>query len=255
MISKELRTRLKFHRNENFLPTQADGDMGDTANRIGALYSCLAALNEPYDDMYTETSAGLRETLIFLTWGLFPGRYRRGYAPGRWFNNPDNMTRDQMVPLECAMALTKNFKIARKHLAKRLMRCLFHFSTQNDGDDAGPLKYKFPDPPTFTELAVLVRACNFWLLYPLLMILDLFVLIDVLLSFKFASKDSDNTLLPQLLTCTLKMPTPVAWLIRHFYAKRDVVDKLKVYHAEGPGLNGFEALGELMVLAYEKVFK
>lgn len=256
MISPELREKLRFHRNEAGLPTQANGDMGDTANRIGALYSCMAAMNEPFDDQFNTMDTGLRKTLSVLCTDLPAGRYRRGYAPGRWFNNPDNMTRDQMVPLECAMALCGEKDLAREHLKLRLPRFLFHFSTQNDGADAGPLVHKLADPCTPTELAVLIRAARLYVLYPLLLVLDLFVLLDVLLSFKTASKDSDNTLLPQVLATVKVMKTPLAPLIRLTYSKRtDVANKLRVYHAEGPSLNGFEALGEIMVLAYKEIFK
>jgi hypothetical protein len=256
---------IKHYRSDQGIIVQRDGDQGDSLNRIGVYYSALAALNVTFDDLLTSPSAGLAWTEYRLSQGLKFGRFRRGNAKqingkDRWFNNPDNVTRDQMVTFEAALALNNQISIARAHFWQRAKRLFFHFSTQNDGADAGPVKHKLPDICTPSEFGTLVRATKYKSLYWILPLTDLFLYIDVAFSRSLSERslyDADNQLLPQVLAA-LNEPTFVTEFIRRKYATTDAAARLRAYYSEqleADGMthkNGIEPLGELAVLAFER---
>ena len=244
--------------------TQADGDKGDTLNRLGVYYSALYALGALRDDRAQPLSVGLIRSYFSLQAGptiIEFGRFRRGNSANRWFNNPNNVTRDQMVPVEASMALSRDTELARAHFWKRAKRLFFHFSTQNDGQDAGPLKYKLPDLCTPSEFGTLIRATRYKLLYFLLPVTDLFLWLDVKYSRSVSERslyDADNQLLPQVLAA-LDQPTFVTEFVRRTYAQTDAATRLRSYYSESeyadsPGKyrNGIEPLGELAALAFER---
>lgn len=237
--------------------TQADGDKGDTLNRIGAYYSALYALGVMRDDTQQVKNVGLIATLNTLTNSptMLPfGRFRRGNSVARWFNNSDNVTRDQMVPIEAALALSSDTELARAHFWARAKRLFFHFSTQNDGQDAGPLVIKLPDICTPSEFGTLVRATRYKWLYWILPITDLFLWLDVGYSRSLNERslyDSDNQLVPQVLAA-LDQPTFVTEFVRRTYAQTDAATRIRDYYSEASGRNGIAPLGELLAISFEK---
>jgi hypothetical protein len=250
---QQLVLQIKNYRSDGII-VQRDKDQGDSLNRIGVYYSTLAALGVTFDDQFTTPSAGLAWTEFKLTDGLNFGRFRRGVGQSRWFSNPDNVTRDQMVPMEAALALNGQKTIARAHFWKRASRLFFHFSTQNDGADAGPLKFKLPDVCTPSEFGTLIRATKYKWLYWLLPVTDLFLYIDVVYSRSLNERslyDADNQLLPQVLAA-LNEPTFVTEYVRKAYAVTDAAARLRSYYSESDGRNGIEPLGELAALAFER---
>jgi hypothetical protein len=238
--------------------SQRDGDQGDSLNRTGVYHSVLAALGTETDDM--GRSLGLNADLFALQ-GSSVGRFRRGNDSTRWFYNENNVTRDQMTTVEAALALTENTQIARKHFWKRAARLFFHFSTQNDGADAGPLKHKMPDLPTPDEMGNLIRATRYKFLYFLLPLTDLWLLGMVKYGRSLNERslyDADNQLLPTVLAA-LDQPTFVTEYARRAYAQTDAASRLRSYYSEAeysdsPGKykNGIEPLGELAALAFER---
>ncbi len=243
--------QMSFYRNNGVI-TQADGDQGDTLNRTGVYYSVLTALGLK-DDRGCSTYYGCRLDLDLLS-GSVDGRFRRGNDATRWFYNEDNVTRDQMVTVEAAMALTDMRFAARAHFWLRARRLFTHFSTQNDGADAGPLKYKLPDICTPSEFGTLIRATKYKALYFLLPITDLFLLIDVKYSRSLNERslyDADNQLLPQVLAA-LNEPSFMTETVRRAYAVTDAASRLRSYYSELDGRNGIEPLGELAALAFER---
>ena len=229
---------IKNYRDAYQMIAQRDMDGGDSANRIGVYYTCLAALNAPTDDMGMNVRVGFQITTSRLTKGLEYGRFRRHPDHTRWYYNENNTTRDQMAPLEAAMALNKDTKLARAHFWKRAKRLFFHFSTQNDGADAGPLKHKLPDPPTFSELGTLIRATRYKALYFLLPLTDLNLLIDVKFGRSLNERaiwDTDNQLLPQILAM-LNQPTFLSETVRRAYAQTDAAARLRNYYRESNGM-------------------
>lgn len=242
---------------------QRDRDKGDSLNRVGVYYSTLLALGATIDDQgIAPPESGLVATLMNMTEGLPFGRFRRGLsATERWFNNPDNVTRDQMVPIEAALALANKRHLARAHFWLRARRFFFHFSTQDGGADGGPLRYKLPDVCTPSEFGTLVRATRYRWLYFVLPFTDLFLLLDVYLARSLNPRslyDADNQLLPQVLAA-IQQPTFVTEFVRRAYAQTDAVTRLQDYYAEtefqdylGHYQNGIVPLGELTALAFER---
>jgi len=240
--------------------SQRDEDQGDSLNRMGVYYSVLAALNVNRDDESNTLIGGLYGAEFSLRGSEF-GRYRRGNDKSRWFYNENNVTRDQMVTVEAAMALVADREAARAHFWLRAKRAFLHFSTQNDGADAGPLKFKLPDICTPSEFGTLIRATKYKFLYFLLPLTDLALLIDVKFSRSLNERalyDADNQLLPQVLAA-LNEPTFVTEYVRRAYAQTDAASRLRSYYSEAeyadsPGKfkNGIEPLGELAALAFER---
>lgn len=226
----------------NLQIVQADGDGGDSLNRIG----CYGVCSQNYtlaDEMLASNSAHLP-----------PGRYCRNPKPGAWFSNPNNVTRDQMLPVEAYWAVSGNIAAARQHLKLRLKRALLHFSHENDGYDSGlPLVRKMPDVPSPVEICVILRAASIF--KPLLHILDIALIIDVTIMRNLNERnkyDLDNQLLPCILACKEIYPTYLSKLAAKLYSKTDAASRLKDYHAEGPGKNGIKPLGDIMARAFEK---
>ncbi|MEZ0209210.1 MAG: hypothetical protein ACAH17_03495 [Candidatus Paceibacterota bacterium] len=235
--------------------SQRDRDQGDSLNRTGVYYSCLAALGWDYviGDFHEGSHVGLSVDLDKLR-GSVAGRYRRGNDSTRWFYNENNVTRDQMTTVEAAMALNGLKAQARAHFKLRLRRLFFHFSTQNDGADAGPLKHKLPDLPTPDEMGNLIRATRYKFLYFLLPLTDLWLLMMVKYGRRLSERslyDSDNQLLPTVLAA-LDQPTFVTEYVRRAYATTDAAARLRRYYSEAGDYNGIEPLGELCVLAFER---
>ncbi len=232
--------------------SQADTDQGDTLNRTGVYYACLAALGLQ-DDKARSAAEGLRQDLELLA-GSEPGRFRRGNDEARWFYNENNVTRDQMIPVQAAMALAGLTDLARTHFKLRARRLFFHFSSQNDGADAGPLIHKTPDIPSPDEFGSLIRATRYKLLYFLLPLCDLWLLLMVKYGRSQSKRslwDSDNQLVPTVLAA-LDQPTFVTKYVRRAYAQTDAAYHLRYYNSEANGANGIEPLGELCVLAFER---
>lgn len=235
---------------------QKDRDGGDSLNRIGAFYSCIAA---DYFDFTFSYHAAMAENER-------DGRYCRNPEPGRWYSNYDNTTRDQMINLEAAWALLGDTNRARRHFGQRIKRCMFHFSSQNDGYDSGlPLTHKFPDAPTPVELATIIRAGKYWALRPLLYILDWFLVLDCAIVRRLNARnlyDTDNNLLPAVLAALEIYPTFIGKIAKWFYAKSDAETRLLDYHAEGGVYdvngtlidvkNGIAPLGAIMARTFRK---
>jgi hypothetical protein len=237
----------------------AGRDGGDGLNRIGVAYSCMAALGAQKDDFGDPVRLGLLTTLMRNSMGgpnkLPYGRFRRHPDPTRWYYNENNVTRDQMIPVEAALALVEPTDLAVAHMKLRRKRAFFHFSGQNDGADAGPLivkKWYQIDLLSLSELATLARACRAWYLYPLICLFDLQLLLDVKWGRSASERnlwDSDNQLLPQMLAAIKVYPTPLSALARKIYAGTDAKARLTHYH----GLGEMPELGRLCCLAFDKV--
>ncbi len=231
---------------------QKDLDLGDGACRLGQYYVSLAALGVKQDDLGMNIESGFRYRVLVNSKGLEYGRFRRGYAPGRWFHNEFNVTRDQTVPMLAAAALTRSINFARAHFWHRAKRLFFHFSEQNDGADAGPLVRKMPDPPSPPEIGTLIRATRYKMLYWLLPLCDLWLYLDVKWGRSMSERslyDSDGQVLPQLLAA-LDQPTFVTEFVRRAYATTDAPERLAAYFSEQNRRNGNEVLGTLMVTAF-----
>lgn len=228
---------------------QKDRDGGDSLNRIGT-YGALTGDSEFVTDVLKQNSAHLPE-----------GRYCRNPTPTHWYNNMDNVTRDQMIMVESAWAVCESeelVKMARTHMKLRLKRFLFHFSSKDGGGpDGGPLVKKFPDAPAPEEFGIIIRACRLPLLYPLLLVFDLFFLGAVLL--RNANRqnrwDADTKIVPMIRAANARYPTPIARLARWLYGATDAPAHIEAYYGETNGNNGIAPLGRIMIDCFNKEFK
>ncbi len=222
---------------------QADLDGGDSLNRTGVYHAALHVLG--FGTVQQRQEECLRD-LNRITLNIPIGRYRRHPDITRWYCNINTVTRDQMAPAECAMVLNKLRGHLNVHLALRIKRGLFHFSTV---DTESNRAWKFPDPPSPSELAVIIRGSFPWLSF-LLPLLDIQLILDLLL-LKGNKKHDGQFVAFAAVACQNK--TPMSWLIRKVLKyKLDALKKeIRAYHLEEADNNGIEPLGELLCDAAE----
>lgn len=242
-----------FYRDANGRLGQADGDKGDSCQRTASYITLKRFLGE-----------GLADSAQLINlYEVASGRYVRYAGPanevGRviryipWYGNPNNFTRDQSVVLQAALVIEGNRAAMWRLFKARAKRFLFHFNTESY-DDQEPITKKFPDMPNFVECGQFIRGLNAWYLYPVLFVTDLQNLFDVLL-FRYVTKraqwDSDNMLLPIVVSNNYKYPTTVSWITKKLYKLSDAPKRLAIYHSEQNEANGNEALGRLYIRAFE----
>jgi len=231
------------YRGEYKLVVQKDGDGGDTLNRVAHFCGALKILDsnssEPVLQLYLNRICN----------GLPAGRYRRHPDTNKWYSNPDNVTRDQMSPTIAALILNGLTVKLKQHLRLRVRRGLLHFSTQDQVEGKpGAVKHKLPDLPGLPELANIIRGLNIRVLYPLLYVLDLATLASV------GSDLREGQVILNLAVAESNMSTFVSkWAIKKLKAKETAAMELRYYYRESDGGNGIEPLGELMIMAMNKL--
>lgn len=242
------------------LITQPDMDGGDTSQRTGSEYALLASLQAEQDDRGKDIRAGFLYDLDKLR--VAEGRYvrhptaqitiRGRYIP--WYANPNNFPRDQSVVIQAAMVLLNTKEELRALVKARAKHWFFHFNTESY-DDSEDINHTYPDIPAPIEFAQFIRGLDLWYLRPLLYILDLQLLSDLFFrSLNDRNKwDSDNMLVPVMLSSLSKWPTCVGKLAKWLYARTDAVTRLQYYHSDMN--NGIEPLGDLYVLAFNRLIK
>ncbi len=219
----EIIAAIEKYRDKYNLIAQADGDGGDTLNKTALYWGARQILNKG-------SAVGYDLDLTDIATGLEHGRYRRHPDDTMWWSNPNNVTRDQMAPTEAAMALWDMKPRLVDHIILRLPRLLFHFDTQNNGYNVPPLVTKFPDPPTPQELAVIIRGLHWYLLWPLLVILDLALLVSVFMTMTDGQP---------ILNCAVakRYPTPFGYLAKYFLKRNTTVNaELTAYWSAPEGV-------------------
>lgn len=254
MLTEQL-TKLYKYRDDWKLITQADKDGGDTANRTGALYVYLKFLNSEVDDRAKPIKEGLAYDLFELE--KQSGRFVRHSDPSRWYSNINNFTRDQSILIQAALVMYDLKHTMFRIFKQRLKRMFFHFNTEEGDDRPETKKTKWPDPPAPIEFAQFIRGMECKWLYPLLWLLDLQLVIDVLIvrpiTIKQGNKDFDSNYLPILIASLYKGKTMWGLLAKKIYKHTDAPNRIKSYFKEGPGHNGLAPLGEIAVMAFNKL--
>lgn len=253
-----------MYRDSKFgLITQKDGDPGDCLQRTSSYYLLLNELGIRNDDRGISRFLGFKRDLDKLYWGF--GRYLR--HPGgeynsekkryiRWFANPNNVPRDQMVVTQAALVSYDMKDDMWAIIKARAKNFFLHFNSESY-DDQEEVRVKFPDIPAPIEFAQYIRGMEAWYLYPALLVLDLQLLSD--LYFRQMNErnlyDSDNMMLPVILSCLHRYTTPWGLLAKYLYSKTDAVARLRAYHSESDGKNGIEELGIIYEQAFNKLIK
>ena len=219
---------------DNELIVQKDGDGGDTAQRMGLYHSFLqmrAMLGISNETLPFSSRFDYLDAIIKLQQS--PGIWRR--HPDQW-NDPSDFSRDQMVPNVVAMGFCEATQ-ALKATSLAFLKRGFLFCQNKD----------IVSPQL---LASFIRAW-FWslssflvILWPLLVVLDVFLLFDVILRIIVKFFDSNNvgddlntTLL--VLQAEHSLPTPLSWLARKLYGflPGGVVESFQWYFRPGTGAN------------------
>lgn len=252
------------------LLSQKNGDQGDTAQRVGALFTLtilLARSNEDdFDDIihslfkqYPGISGwsirdgrahvGAADAMDLLRWNF--GTYRRNPDPSSWGSNPDNLSRDQLSVLKMAMTTCKMHGRLAAVLIRQLLRFGFHQNTHRGTDDPEN-KWKVPDFITPGEIATYLRG----MIGPLSIIPNLFF--DLGLAYDLFTRKDDNWDVDNMLALNLLMadnywPTWTGrWLMRR-YLKTNFMARLWNYHKD-EGNNGCEPLYWLFRLTFLEIY-
>lgn len=203
---------------KNNIVVQNDGDSGDSCQRT----STYLFLNSVLGD----TS---KAAIMFFEIQSSLGRFRRSNDPKHWGFRPSNCSRDQVSIARIAMAHTGYKKAFKKSYLNQLLRLGFHQNFLKGTDDLDE-KWKIPDIMSPGEVAILIRGMNLWILWPLLLVLDLLRSFDV----AFRNKnnwDQDNMLSQHLYYSVLKMPTPIGVFNLAFYLRTNYMDRISNYYS------------------------
>lgn len=180
----------------NGLIVQKDMDGGDTAGREGDYWF--------YNGLVKDPQINPREfSRVLELLQVEPGRFIRNPIN---YNNADDFSRDQTVPLILAMGEMKAYSTL-KQLLSRQIKNFFRYQN-NDIGFVGDVGYY-------------IRAFRAWYLYPALLIGDIQLLVNSIVRCIWGrdrndvSDDINHTM--TLLQAQYVYPTPISWLSRKVY--------------------------------------
>jgi len=177
----------------NGLIVQRDGDGGDTAGREGDYFFHLGLIGYKFTDF--------DRVLALLQ--VSPGVFVRNPTH---YNDPNDFSRDQTVPLILAMGQMGRTKVLKLLLNKQIKN---YFRYQNN------------DIGAFSDVGYYIRAFKAWYLYPILFVTDLQLIVESIVRCiqgkdpTNTSDDINHTL--ALLQAQYRLPTVGSWLARKIY--------------------------------------
>ena len=199
------------------------GDGGDSAFHVGHYYYLTNRVD--INDACTIVSA--------------KGLMRRHPDETKWYSDWDRMSRDQSIPLLISLFNYKLMLTCKAVFISHLKRgLLFATNTrrngstkENDGELYGnkfrDYRKKIPDLTGPTFWAIYIRGFKALYLYPLLLILDLFLFLKVM-AFNIKPREP-NQLLILLEFSKDHLPTPISWLSNLVLNKKKVSQELRAY--------------------------
>jgi hypothetical protein len=189
-----------MYRDKYGLIVQANGDGGDTAQRMG-MWGFADVVENNYDP---DAIAHLKATLqLEIKPGVFVRHpFQKGF---QW--DPKEFSRDQQDALVM-------------YLAERRPEsawCAFKNQVKRFG------RYQNKDWANLATISVYIRALKLWWLWPLLFITDLHYIAGPLLAYPSQKRNPDdvddiNAIL-RMLQSTYRYPTLTAWIGRKLYVK------------------------------------
>lgn len=188
---------------------QLDGslEMGDSANWTGHWVYLTDATNWAYTDLYeVGFGAYVRHPDPKLTNNGFGSYYKNPWA--------GCISRDQMTGILAALIGTKNrLAVIRLILHHSLRLFLFSYNTIHNGSTEKDRWWKLPDLTLFDIWALEIRALGplGWILYPLLLVLDIHIFLASFFHNKTFSTDPISFAI-KLIISREKMPTPLSIL-------------------------------------------
>lgn len=217
-----------MYRDSNGLIVQADGDQGDTAGRTGDFW-----FHRGLSGASTVDHLEFMRLLTLLQ--VSPGVFVR--HPDH-YNDPNDFSRDQTVPLILAMGAMEEYDSLRQLLKQQIKR----YTLYQNNDLATPQDWGY-----------YIRALRVWYLYPVLLVGDLFMLTNSLIrcingSDDNTSDDVNHTL--ALLQAQYSYPTPISWLSRKIYKwfrRGGIQNAWDQYFKPSSGANPFNKLYEYKI--------
>ncbi len=181
-----------IHFDSHGLIVQADGDGGDTAQRIGMVFFRY------HDAQAFERALDQLE--------VAPGIYvRHPYQPG-FRSDPNRFSRDQQRPIIMALGMYD----MHDRLGRMALAHLLRFGKYQNKDYLGP-----------SHLGEYLRAFKAWPLYPVLFFTDVGLLVssvDIAVRARLDGDNvDDNNHLMALIQSKQVMPTPLSWLASRIY--------------------------------------
>lgn len=244
-------------------------DGGDGGHRMGA-YHCgigvrvqlmkMPDLLDWWKPLAHEFKSYVRDNLQNAK-----GQLRRHPHPVRWYGRWNCASRDLTIALLCGCAMTGSKSIARKYIKShifnwgmigRIGHKVLPFRlpvwlpllvagnwlrnhVERDADfppeEQWKLKTKIPDPTLLEVWALEIRAARLWMLYPLLLVLDLETFIGTLVWNKWR-KDDNDIINHVYVTNTIQhiYPTPLGYLAHRMLNWPMASNKFWVYFSQHP---------------------
>lgn len=227
---------------------QSGGDYGDSCHRM---YTCFLRTRILWDiDPDNSTMAMVMQEIQTpqntqkLLEPEKDGVYIRNPDPTKWYSDPHNVSRDQLVPIMCFQALMSATDEFRENQKRLLLACLKRgmFSQNTEPNWVDPrtesVPKKIPDflgPDLWAIMArSWIRTVWFPLALPIILFGDVFLVITALAKVfgpraldsnggipKFewpGPNDTDDENINNILQTTQHLfPTPFSWLARKIY--------------------------------------
>lgn len=187
-----------MYRDKYGLIVQADGDGGDTAQRMG-MWGFADVVEENFS---VEAMAHFKAALQLE---VEPGIFVRHPHQPDFRSDPKEFSRDQQDAL--VMYLAERHRITAWRAFKNHVK---RFG-----------KYQNKDWANLATISVYIRALQLWWLWPVLFITDLHYVISPILAYPSQKRNPDdvddiNSIL-RMLQSTYRYPTLTAWLGRKIY--------------------------------------
>jgi hypothetical protein len=243
-------------------------DGGDTTQREGmflcAMWYHYQAGRIAESDWQAMSSRymGIIDGLVYgEIWSL-----RRHPNPAMWYHDPNRMSRDQLTSNICALGFTSKWTLSKLLLGNLLRGMLFATNTRENGatiTNSQPMtllqrvQYFFGWRPNYYVWAwslpdfmdpsiwgAYIRGLSLWPLYPLLLLTDLVLVIQALITLYETDEGTatDDQLTQQmlLLQSEYRMWTPISKLAMWIYKRVNPMVALNAYFApanDGPAMN------------------
>lgn len=198
---------------------------GDAANRVGL----IAVANHFGHGLHTAGMEVSEETGNAMVNSMFSKiEVQRGLGVRhpdlfKWWSNPKYFSRDQQSAVVIGAGFSKNFPLVSSLFLNHLKRFGLYQNFQINGIDVdGKKKFIQGDIATPEHFNLYVRALNLWPLYPLLLLGDLFTVLNSLIIIYKSYRDADDTSndLNHIAVCLQakkSLPTPISYLARKLY--------------------------------------
>lgn len=201
--------------------TQKDFDGGDASHRTGLFY--LGLYLNYQDDTNTvkiikksflkDLNKIKKETGVFI----------RHPDKSKWYSSPENFSRDQTTPLIVALGLMGEKEEVKANLKNVLRNYGFYPNTlKNWTNQKKVFPLDFQDFAAMSDYASYIRALDYPLLYPVLMIADSQLLGSAVIRVIMSHLDQDDSsddinFTTHLLQSEIVMPTPLSKLAKWIY--------------------------------------